>query len=140
LNETLIIISIVLNVIVGAVCLFMALKQILAKEYLPFHAEAAAKPWKELDSKLQEVILTMMRISGLGFLITALLLLVFPVFNYWERNLFIQYSAPILASIFCLGLFILNFKMYKKTHAKTPWQASIIALCVLLVSIALSSI
>jgi len=69
-----------------------------------------------------------MRFAGLGFLIIAILLLAFPVINYFIPNEFYKYSIPIVALIFCTGLFVFNYLLYRNTKADTPWKGSLYAM------------
>ena len=100
-------ISIFLYLIVGIICLVMAYKSIFSKKYLSFHEKAAGKPWESLNEGLQYVILTILKVSGFGFLVVALLLITFPIFNYFMPHTFIKYSTPIVSFIYCFGLFLL---------------------------------
>ena len=90
------VITIVLYGFVGAVSLKMAFKNLFSKKYLLFHEKAAGRSWEEIDKPLQVVIMALMRISGLGFLMTGLLLLIFPVVNHFMHNEFLRYSIPVV--------------------------------------------
>jgi hypothetical protein len=120
MKEVFSIISVALYFIVGVICLVMAFKSISSKKYLPFHEEAAGKAWDNIDKPLQYVILTILRISGLGFLVVGLLLIIFPCVNYFRPDTFVKYSIPAIALIYCLGLFLFNYYLYRKTKANTP--------------------
>jgi hypothetical protein len=133
------ILAIVIYLVVGLICFVMASKTLSAKKFLPFHEEAASMPWDRIDKPLQDVITALIRISGLGFLITGLLLTIFPIVNYFAEDLFIRYAVPGLAIIFCSGLLLFNYDLFRKTKANTPWKASIGALVLLLAGIVLSS-
>jgi hypothetical protein len=140
MKEILRIIPAILYIIVGIICLSMAVKSLTAGKYLPFHEAAAGKPWEKLDKPLQYAILAILRISGLGFLAAAILLIVFPAVNYFRPDIFIEYSAPAIALIFCSGLFLFNYQLYKKTKADTPWQGSIAAMLIISLGIIISII
>jgi hypothetical protein len=133
-------ISTLIYILVGLICLLMAYKSIFSKKFLPFHEEAAGKSWESIDKPLQNVILTILRISGLGFFIVFLFLVVFPSVNYFKPNPLLKYSTPIISSIYCFGLFIFNFLLYRKTKAKTPWIGSLIALLLILIGFTVSII
>jgi hypothetical protein len=135
MKEIFSIISVALYFIVGAICLVMAYKSIFSKKYLPFHEEAAEKSWDNIEKPLQNVILTILRISGLGFLVVGLLLVIFPWVYYFRPDTFIKYSIPIIALIYCLGLFIFNYYLYKKTRANTPWIGSLVAIFIILIGV-----
>ena len=140
MKEVFSIISIALYFIVGVICLVMAYKSIFSNKYLPFHEEAAGKAWDNVDESLQYVILTILKISGLGFLVVGLLLIIFPCVNYFRSDTFIKYSIPIIALIYCIGLFLFNYYLHKKTGANTPWIGSVIAMVIILIGIIGSSI
>jgi hypothetical protein len=140
MSEILNILSTGLYFITGVICLIMAFKSITAKKYLPFHEKAAGISWEIIDKSLQNVILTIIRISGLGFLVVFLLLTIFPVFNYSRQETYIKYMVPLIALIFCFGLFLFNYLLYKKTNAKTPWTGSLIAMIIILFSLIISLI
>jgi hypothetical protein len=133
-------VSALIYIMVGIICLLMAYKSISSKKYLPFHEEAAGTPWDSIEKPLQNVILTILRISGLGFFILFLFLVVFSSVNYFKPDPFIKYSVPIISSIYCFGLFLFNFILYKQTDAKTPWIGSLIALFLILMSFVISII
>ena len=132
------IIPILLYMIIGVISMVMAFKNLFSTRYLPFHEKAANKQWDEIDTSLKLVILSLLRLSGLGFLIISILLLVFPIINYFVPNIFYKYSIPIIALIYCTGLFIINFLLYRRTKEDTPWKRSLYAAMILIVGIIIS--
>ena len=140
MKEIFSIISVALYFIVGIICLVMAYKSFFSKKYLHFHEEAANEPWDNLSKPLQYVILTILRISGLGFLVVGLLLVIFPCVNHFRPDTFFKYSIPVIALIYCIGLFLFNYYLYQKTGANTPWIGSIVAMAIILIGIVASSV
>jgi hypothetical protein len=138
MNEILKITPILLYMIVGVISMVMAVKNLFSNKLLPFHEKAAKKPWDEIDNPLKQVILTLLRLAGLGFLIIAILLLAFPVINYFIPNEFYKYSIPIMALIYCTGLFVINYLLFKKTKADTPWKGSLYAMLAIITGIIIS--
>lgn len=140
MKAVLTIIPIALYFIIGIISLVMALKSFYSEKFLPFHEKAGGKPWNEIENPLKLVILFLLRISGLGFFVVSILLLVYPVVNYFVHNTFYKYSIPLTALFFCIGLLLNNYSLYKKTKADTPWKgslyASIIIICGIIISIA----
>jgi len=132
------IIPIVLYFIVGMICLVMAIKNIFASKFLPFHEKAAGKPWNDIENPLKLVILSFLRLIGLGFLTLSILLIVCPIVNYCVPNMFYKYSIPGIALIYCTGLFVVNYSMYKKTKADTPWKGSLYAMFTIIAGIIIS--
>ena len=130
--------SVVLFFIVGVICLFMAYTTLFAKQYLPFHEEGAGMKWDEHPPKLQATILALVNLSGLGFLVVGLMLLVLPILNAFDHSLVLAVSIPILALVFCAGLFYFNYQLHKKTRADTPWKGAIAAMLFIVVAFVLT--
>jgi hypothetical protein len=138
MDEIVRIIPIVLYFLVGIISLIMVWETFFSKKFLPFHEEAAHILWDNIDYPFQQVILSLLRLSGLGFLVVSILLLVFPVVNFFIPNIFYTYSIPVLALVFCIGLFINNYLLFKKTKVDTPWKGSLYAMGILLTGIVIS--
>ena len=138
MDEILRIVPMVLYFIIGLISLFMAIKNFFSKSFLPFHEKAAEKTWNELEDPLKLLILTFMRITGLGFLVLAILLLVFPVVNYYHPTAFYNYLIPVIALLYCFGLYLINYSLYKKTKANTPWKGSLYAMFMITIGIIIS--
>jgi hypothetical protein len=126
------VISVLLYIFVGLISLFMASKGLLSKKYLPFHQEAAGKDWEQLDQRLQWVFLMLLRTTGLGFLVTGSLLVIFAVMGYFMPNPFSKYVVPGISFIYCFGLFLFSYDLYRKTKANTPWKKSLFAITILI--------
>lgn len=138
IKEFLKVIPIFLYFIVGIISLVMAFKGLFSDKYLPFHEKAAGKPWNEIEDSFKEVILLFLRLTGLGFLILSILLIVFPVVNYFTPNSFYKYSIPFIGLIYCMGLLIFNYLLHKNTNAETPWKGSLYAMLLIGIGIILS--
>ena len=135
MKEALILIPCILYGTVGVISLVMAFKCFLSNKFLAFHEKAANKHWNEIDKPLQIVILTILRLSGMGFLIVSILLIVCPVVNYIFIYKFYQFAIPLIALIFCTGLFVINYKLYTKSKAITPWKGSLYAMVAIIIGI-----
>jgi hypothetical protein len=138
LKDILSIASIVLFFIVGVICLFMAYSTIFAKRYLPFHEQGAGMKWEEHGAGLQATILSLIQLSGLGFLVVGLMLALLPLLNFYDHSLVLSVSIPILALVFCAGLLYFNFQFHKKTRADTPWKGTIAAMLFIVIAFVLS--
>jgi hypothetical protein len=138
MNGILSVVSTILYFITGIICLLMAIKTISSSRFLPFHEKASGLSWDEIDSQLQTVIVTTIRISGLGFLIIFLTLTILPILNWFVNDKIIKYYIPFISMVFCTGLFIFNYQLYRKTKAVTPWKGSLIAFIIIVISFVLS--
>ena len=123
---------------IGILSLVMAFKSLSAKKYLSFHEQASGLAWDSIDERLQLVIKALLRISGLGFLLVAVLLIALPLGMFWRPVLFLKYIVPVTALLFCAGLCIVNFDLYQKTKAATPWKKSLAVVVLIVVAIFLS--
>jgi len=130
--------SIALYAIIGYIALNMAFKNLVSKKWIGFYEKAVTTSWDSLENPLKYVILSLMRVSGIGFLMVAILLLVFPVLNYYRHDTLLKVIIPAIAFLFCLGLFIVNYKLQKQTKSVTPWKASLIALTAIIIGMVLS--
>jgi hypothetical protein len=130
--------SLILYCLVGLICFVMAYTTLTAKKFLPFHEEAAKKKWEELESGIQETILTLIHLSGLGFLIVGLILTTITIISHFHPDIVLIVFVPSLSLIFCFGLFLFNFQLYKRTKANTPWQSSLIAIGIIIIGFGLS--
>jgi hypothetical protein len=123
---------------VGAISLVMAGKTLFSGSYLPFHKEAAGMTWEEVPAGLQRVILALMRISGLGFLCTGLLLVLLPVLIFTNAAPGVVYIIVPTAFVFCSGLFIINYNLFRRTGAQTPWKGALAAMAIIIVALVLT--
>jgi hypothetical protein len=140
MREIVKLIPILLYFMVGVISLVMAYKSLFSKKFIPFHEQAAGRPLDNLDMPLQHVIIALMRVSGLGFLVMALLLCILPIVNYFRPDAFAKYAVPVLAFIYCSGLSMANFYLFKQTQAKTPWKGSLVAMLIIMIGIVISSL
>jgi len=140
MKEVLEIIPIALYLLVGVISLIMAYKSMFSNKLLPFHEKAAGIPWDKIDRSLQCVLITLMRVSGPGFLVIAALLIISPIVNYFAPHAFLHYAVPIISAFYCMGLFLVNYSLYKRTKAPTPWKGSLYVALIILAGIVISTI
>ena len=116
----------------------MAFKGLFSKKFLSFHEEVTGKKWNEIENRLKILILSLLKLMGLGFLIVSILLIIFPIVNYFSPNEFYQYFIPATALVYCAGLFSVNYSLYKTTKVDTPWKGSLYAMIILKLGIIIS--
>jgi hypothetical protein len=138
MQTTLKIIPLILYLIVGLISLVMAWKSLASKEFIPFHEEAAGMPLGKLEQRVQNVIIALMRTTGLGFLAVGLLLVGFPVVIYFKPDSSMMLVIPLIAAIYCIGLFLVNYQLHKKANVETPWIGSLIAAIVIVAGMVIS--
>ena len=116
-----------LYALVAVIALVMALESLRARKFLRFHEAAAAQPWDELGPGVQAVILSLLRLTGLGFLLVALQLAIAAVAGDFHPSLVVTLALPLLSLLFCAGLCAVNFQLHRRTGAATPWRGSLYA-------------
>lgn len=131
-------IPVVSYLLIGVICLLMAFKNLFSTKFLPFHEKAAGKQWGEIENPLKLVILSFLRLAGLGFLLVSILMIVCPIVNYFAPNIFYKYLIPVVALIYCIGLFVINYFLYRNTKAETPWKGSLYAMFIIITGIIIS--
>ncbi len=127
-------IALIVCVLVGLVSLLMASKNLRAQKLLPFHEQALGKSWEELDEGSRLVISILMRLTGLGFAMVGLLLIILPIIAVVTGISFLGTTAALISFLYCLGLFVVNYRLYKTTGAKTPWQGAMYASIALVIA------
>jgi hypothetical protein len=140
MKELIKIIPIGLYIFVGIISLVMACKCLFSNKFISFHQEAAGIAWDNISKSLQFVILALMRVSGLGFLAMGCLMIVFPIVNYFNPDPFSKYAVPVISFLYCSGLFLTNYYLYRNTKAKTPWKASLLAMFLISLGLVISSL
>ena len=120
-------ISSLLYFAVGLISLSMAVKCLSSASYLPFHEQAAGKRWDEIDAGVKKVIITLLRLTGMGFLITSILLILSPAVIYFSQVSYIKFLMPAIALAFFSGLGYFNYLLNRNSGAETPWKESFYA-------------
>jgi len=138
LSTLLQIVTTCLYAFVSIISLVMALKALRARKLLPFQEAAAAQPWHELSAGLQAVILSLLRLSGLGFLIVALQLGVGAVAGNFHRDHAVMFTLPLLSLLFCAGLCAVNLRLHRQTGARTPWKGALYAAVAIAIGLVVS--
>lgn len=95
-------------------------------------------PLEKLDQGVQHIIIALMRTTGLGFVVVGILLITFPIITYFTSEKIIALVIPLVCAIYCLGLFLANYQLHKKSGSETPWKGSLIAVAILLAGVILS--
>jgi len=131
-------ISACLFLAVAVISFIMALKGLSVRQFLPFHANSAGVQWDSLDRRLQAVIVSMVRINGYAFLIVSIQLIIGLIGNFFWANRLLQSVSASMAFVFCLGLFLSNYRLHLQTNAKTPWKGSLFAALALAIGLILS--
>lgn len=132
--------SVMLYSTVGVISLAMAVKCLTFNRFIPFHEKAAGVPLERLDQRIQNVILGLMRTTGLGFLVVGMLLLVVPIVCYLGADRIVELGIPFICAIYCLGLFLANYRLHKQSGVATPWRGSLVSAVMIFAGIIITAV
>ena len=99
-----------------------------------FHIFSMPSAWTEWDavtSRLQVLLLFMVRMVWVGFLVLFLLLTALPVYLAWNPDQFAGLFVYGIGATYCVGLGVLTRRLHRETGAATPWKESFVAAGVL---------
>jgi len=119
---------------VGVISLLMAGKGLFSMRMLPFHEKASGTDWDTLSPGVRSVVIALLRSTGLGFLIVALLCAGLAVLRAAGVYPHIAATWSLLPLLFCAGLARINYRLTKETGAGTPWKGSLYAAAAVLIA------
>src|SRR5208283_1191402 len=67
------------------------------RRIIPFHEAATGKPWEDMEEPLRQVILTLTRTTGFGFLAVGLLLIATCAAAPGHPGAVLKYGSPCIA-------------------------------------------
>jgi hypothetical protein len=113
---------------------------LVRSQIMPYHEEAIGLPWKQLDQRMQALLLALMRTTGGGLLaggisIAILLLIPFRAGMSWAR-----YTIPVIGLVGGLPTLYATILVRSRTDARTPVAASATGVVLLIIGFILSLI
>jgi hypothetical protein len=114
--------------------LFAGIRLLASKTFLPFHQQAVGILWSDIPEGIRVLILALMRVAGIGTLVTAVLCLlnVFPSFFGINRLLSVLIGGCTV--IYWLTIFGITLYVHKRTNANTPFKSSFSVFVVTLIA------
>ena len=113
-------------------------RYVFTREFMPYHATVLGRPWSQLDSRLQTIILGMLKVAGGGLLGYgfALLWLLLPLHRgeSWAAWAALTISLAALAPI----LYTVVWLRRIEPSAKTPVIPTLVVLVLVVVGTAIS--
>jgi hypothetical protein len=113
-------------------------RYVLTREFMPYHATVLGKPWSQLDSRLQSIILGMLKVAGGGLLGygVALLWLLLPLQRgeVWAAWAAFTISLAVISPI----LFTVVWLRRIERGAKTPIIPTLVVLALVVVGTIIS--
>jgi len=138
--KTLKTISFILYALVGLLGFLFAFIYLLRPEFMPYHAVAVGLEWDAVDDGMKVLILALMRVSGGGWLATALSITVLII----ARSKFKSSGISIGLVLVGLGALIptLYATLYVRSNspAEPPWFAAVGGIALLIIALILDSV
>ena len=123
--------AILSGVIIGLVYL-------LSPEIMPYHQRAIGVAWKDLEPRLQLVLLTLLKGTGLGTLMTSLALGVLLIIPFRRGEKWSRWAIFVLGLGMLLPGFYFALKLYLITGVLTPWPIILLLVGLILAGFFLS--
>ena len=109
-----------------------ALRFILSKSFLPYHQQVTGIKWEDIPVSMQTLILTLMRVCGIGAAIVAGISALSGIISLLWPNQVLTTVFGICIVLYWFGMFCITAHVHKKTNADTPY---ILSLMVFIVSL-----
>jgi hypothetical protein len=87
---------------------------------MPYHEEALGKTWRELDPRLQALLLGLMRAAGGGQLAGGLSLAILLLIPFRAGDTWSEYAAPVVGLATVLPSLYATVFVRSRTQAHTP--------------------
>lgn len=109
-------------------------------EFMPYHAVAVGQEWSQLPASFQILIKALMKVTGGGWLASALAMLVLLVFPFKEGARWAYWAIPFIGLVSILPTLYAAILVAQSTPASPPWKVALIVAILLVVGLILSLI
>ena len=105
---------------------------------MPYHQEAIKIDWNELNSGVQILLHGMVKMVAAGMFVTGIAGMVLLFIPFKRGESWARWALPLGGLIWNIpGLYVTS-TIALKTHASTPWQASLVGIVVMIVAFLLA--
>ena len=106
---------------------------LLRSEFMPYHAVAVGKGWTEVEPAFQILILNLMKVTGGGFLASALAMIILLLKALREGQRWSFWAIPIIGLMASLSSLYATINVGLNTPASPPWMAAALGTVLLIV-------
>ena len=129
--------------VIAATCFLFAaagssiasLRFLRSTSFLPYHEQAAGIKWADVPAPIQFLILTLMRVSGLGGAVVAGIAFFTSGSCLFENQRILDSILGIGIATYWFGMFCITTGVHKKTNADTPYRLSFVVFLVSLIGV-----
>ena len=133
-------IAFVLYMINSLILIIFGFRYLFCDTVMPYHQEAIGVPWTALEPGLQVLLNGLIKIAAGFFFIPGITMIVLLIIPFKNGEPWAKWFIPALSVLWlCFGLYI-PVTIALKTHASTPWPASLIGLAITLAAFLFSGV
>ena len=105
---------------------------------MPYHQEAINTSWEELSTGLQVLLEALVKLVAAGFFVTGLSMLILLLIPFRRGEKWAHWAIPIVGIVWSGFSLYVSATVAIKTHASTPWPASIAGIIMIVAAFILS--
>ena len=135
---TIIQISFFCYLITAIISILFGIIYLVRSEFMPYHAVALEKQWIELDTKIQTLILALMRVAGGGFLATGIVIILLMLLYLRTSKQWIIFIIPTVGLIISLSSLYATILVKSRTPASPPVNLTLLSIGLILIGFILS--
>jgi hypothetical protein len=132
--------AIVLILLVSATSVAFGLRYLLTKEYMPYHAQVSQSSWAEIPTRLQAVILGMLKVVAAGLIALGIALgwLTLPLSRGESWATWAILSVVLVNGLITIYVTVTLRKV--EPTAKTPVAAAVSSVALVMVALLLANL
>ncbi len=118
--------------------LLFSIIYLFRSEFMPYHAIAVGQNWSEIDSAFQILILALMKVTGGGWLASAVAIGILLFKPFREGKRWSYWAIPTIGLIASLSSLYVTIYVAQNTPASPPWMAAAFGALLFLIGFFLS--
>ena len=118
--------------------LFFAAIYLFRPEFMPYHAVAIGVKWTELRPEFQTLFLALLRVSGGGWLATAVSMGILVVIPFRRNEYWSRWAIPLIGLSAAIPTLYATLLVKARTPASVPWFGAAAAILLLIAGFVLS--
>lgn len=126
--------------IVGLLGFVFAYIYLFRSEFMPYHAVAVGLPWADVDAGMKVLIIALMRVSGGGWLATALSITFLLIARIKLQKIWLGLALVLVGLGGLVPTLYATLYVRANSPADPPWMAAIGGIALLIISLVLDYI
>jgi hypothetical protein len=126
------IVAVICFSIVILIGMVFALLYLFRRKFMPYHADAVEKSWKDLDEKHRVLIIALMRVAGGGWMASSIAIGILMYLFILEGDRLSSLGLAVTGLAVCIPTLLATLIVKRRTKANPPVFAVVIAMVLLL--------